>query len=424
MKAENGIFSNVKLQSRQAYVQKFTLVYSCVCLAFSLFFTPQEFNPRVAIPVNILLFLIAAPYWFRNTKASDVRLNVISQVSNALASIWICSFLGPTSHVNLIAVPQFILVLMMFEGRSRLLTSALGALCIFQLSLPLFPFVDTWYIEKRMKEENLVILRMFFDVTVLSLSTYQVKVIVNAWQDSMNEINREKLRVQHESEWRLRLLKILSHDIKEPMALSLQLIRKLEKSNLPVDLSVLRHIENSQVMIQDVIGNIQTYSSDHFDFNLPKTNLTVTDTLDKIGLWLKTRLDEKQIQLDIQGVDADHKLYVVSDLFIYQIFLNLISNTIKFSPHASQIVISTEMKNNKTRWILRDFGKGIALQNLTAEGISDPGTAGEVGAGLGIKIAKTFAKEQNISLSWLSAAEAGLDEKGTLVVIEQFSQTS
>ncbi len=165
------------LATRQSYVQRFTLIYSSTTLAFSAFFTPQDFNPYTAIPVNLLLFLIGAPYWFRKSSIHEARLNVVSQISNALASIWICSFLGPTSHVNLVAIPQFILVLMMFRGKSKPLTYLLGGMCVIQLSLPLAPFVNSWYLHKRMKEENLVILRELMDLSILLLTTYQFRVI-------------------------------------------------------------------------------------------------------------------------------------------------------------------------------------------------------------------------------------------------------
>ena len=155
-------------ETRQSYVRKFALLYCLASLSVSAFFTPQDFNPPVAIIVNILLYLIGAPYWFRNsTRLTPYSLNVISQVANAGATIWICSFLGPTSHINIVAIPNFIMALMMFHPVHSKSTVASAAASLALVMLPVFPFVDSWYAHKRMIESNLVILRSIVDIMIV-----------------------------------------------------------------------------------------------------------------------------------------------------------------------------------------------------------------------------------------------------------------
>ena len=413
------------LASRQSYVQRFTLIYSSFTLAFSAYFTPQGFNPKSAVPVNILLFLIGAPFWFRKSSISVVTLNVVSQVSNALASIWICSFLGPTSHINLVAIPQFILVLMMFGGQNRLLTYVLGAMCVFQLSLPLIPFVDTWYLHKRMKEENLIILRELLDLSILALTVYQFRVISDAWRDALNILSDDKVKLQSESEWRFRLLRILSHDIKEPMVSALQLLRKIRKNpNVNLEPKVINQLENSQIMIREIISNVETYAASNEDLPLPKEWVSPEDALAKLMPWLKSRLEDKSITMDTSGVRAEDRLWINPESFIYQIFLNLLSNAIKFSPPHSKITLTSDQKKGVVNWYIIDQGKGINAKALQQDGFTEPGTHGEPGSGLGIKIAVLIAKKQGIEITWKNiGASTSHATQGTEVLIQQKSPT-
>jgi K+-sensing histidine kinase KdpD len=109
---------------------------------------------------------------------------------------------------------------------------------------------------------------------------------------------------------------------------------------------------------------------------------------------------------------AEHRLYTNPESFIYQIFLNLLSNAIKFSPPHSTITLSSKTEGDEVIWKIRDQGKGIDEQALQTEGFSEPGTSGESGSGLGIKIAILIGKKQDINLNWKNDA-------GTIVTISQ-----
>ncbi len=420
MNSEFG--KNYYLDTRQAYVQRFTLIYSSICLLISCYFTPQDFNWIPAVIVNLLLFLIAAPYWFRKKNISNYLLNVISQVSNVLASIWICSFLGPTSHINMVAIPQFLLVLMMFGRKERTTRYILAGTCVLQLLLPLVPFVDEWYKEKRMIESNLVILRALIDLSILIISTFQFKHVVENWKGIVSLAEDEKLKFQKESEWRHKLIKILGHDIKEPMVYSLQLIRKSRKeSQDPSLVKYFNQIENALVSMREVISNVESFSFDTEVKDFPRVHVNVHEVLQRIIPWQKTRLEEKGITLDLSEVVQEHSLFVMADPFIYQIFNNLFINAIKFSPHNSKIIIKTNLdENNIMKWLIQDFGQGIKPSSFEDNNISTIGTDGEIGSSLGIKIAQTFAKKENISISWESShINPSVSTTGTVVILSQ-----
>ncbi len=396
------------LQNQQAYVERFTLIYCAIVMSFSAYFTPQDFNWKVALPVNALLFLIGAPYWFRKSRISKTTLSVISQIANALASVWICSFLGPTSHANLVAIPQFILVLMMFKGRSRLLTYLLGSLCVFLLSLPLFPFVHTWYAHKRMQEEALAILRYLLDLSVLALTTYQVHVITQSWQDAHRNLDQKRLHLERESIWRARLIRILSHDIKEPIVGALQMVRKLRKNpDTDKQASLINQLENSQMMIREIISNVESYSSTTETLELPTQSLSFSEVLEKLGPWIRSRIEEKRVTLGVDRLQSHHRFTANPESLSYQVVLNLLSNAIKFSPEGSRVDLETRSTGAGTEWIIRDHGKGIPEAAFEREGFSESGTSGESGSGLGIRIARLMAEKQGIQIRWTRETQGG-----------------
>jgi signal transduction histidine kinase len=419
---------------RQAYVRKFALAYSLTTLAFSLYFTPQEFNPKSAIPVNIGLFLIAAPHWFRNSKIPAYWLNVISQVANAGASVWICSFLGPTSHINLVAIPQFIMALMMFSGIHPKTTIAVAGLCLLQLMLPLFPFVDTWYLHKRMREPGLVVLRAILDVTIFSLSTYQFKIISESWNRLVARAEDEKALYQNRNEWRKKLLRILSHDIKEPMVHSLLAARNLKKKVSGDEASIVNQIESAQISIREMITNVEL-SNQELDMGTsgqvkaPVVAHSVQGVIEKLGPWFESRLKEKQVVLDLSGAAGEHLIQAAGDAFVYQVFMNLLSNAVKFTPRGGVVRIeSRAWPDGDVAWMIRDAGVGIGPEVFVAHTTPQPGTDGERGSGLGLKIARTFAEDNGIELVFLSPRlgvrhpRVEWEGPGTCVVLLQKAQ--
>ncbi len=243
-------------------------------------------------------------------------------------------------------------------------------------------------------------------------------MVSEAWRDALIVVKKEKNKLAEESEWRFRLLRILSHDIKEPMVSALQLLRKLRKgSSAEMDPKIINQLENSQMMIREIISNVESFASAHDHLSLPLAPLSPFEAIEKLTPWLKSRLEDKVIRIDTSKVDAAHTLLVNQESFMYQIFLNLLSNAIKFSPRDSVILLATDQtRDGRVIWKIRDEGKGISKEALGDAHFTEPGTAGESGSGLGIRIALLLAEKQNLKLEWETLV---LPERGTEVSILQ-----
>jgi signal transduction histidine kinase len=399
------------LKSRQHYVQRFTLAYACACLGFCVYISPWDLELPLVLAIHFLLFLIGAPFWFRRTRIPALTLNVVSQLSNFLAFTWIGAYLGPTSHVGLNAIPQFILVLMMFGGLNPGWSWTLGMLCVVELLLPVFPFIDTWYAHLRLPEEELFVIRRVFDMTVLFLSVFQFRMIVGAWREATQRLEAEKQNLIAVSEWRYRLLRILGHDVKDPATLALQLVRRIRKvAGESVDEELLEQVEKSQLLVRDIIASVEGYALSDTTLETARESCSASEMADKLRPWLETRLDEKSLRLDLSQVNPEHRLSVAPEAFAFQVLLNILSNAVKFSPQGGVIRLLTEKQADRTRWIVRDEGRGLD-QNALIEGLTQEGK--------GLRIATTFARLQNVEIRWVNRRAQGHAEIGTEVVLEQ-----
>jgi len=198
-------------------------------------------------------------------------------------------------------------------------------------------------------------------------------------------------------------------------------LRKLRKeAQNELELKTINRIENAQMVIREVISNVESLSSHDAHIELPMTWVSLDEVMNHITPWLKGRLEEKSIQLKIEGSPHQHKLFVHPEAFAYQIFTNLMTNAIKFSPSHSTITLKTWMTPEKMIvWSIQDEGLGISNADIS-DNYSVLKSADNFNSGLGIKIALTFSQKQNLKLEWISRGITNSPEiVGTKVLIQQ-----
>ncbi|MFT5619413.1 MAG: two-component system sensor histidine kinase/response regulator [Arenicella sp.] len=85
---------------------------------------------------------------------------------------------------------------------------------------------------------------------------------------------------------------------------------------------------------------------------------------------------------------------------IYQVFENLVSNAIKFSPKSGNVSLSLETENGKVCFSVRDSGPGLSDEDKSKlfnkfQKLSAQPTDGEHSTGLGLSIVKRFSEAMN-----------------------------
>ncbi|MCX6308628.1 MAG: sensor histidine kinase, partial [Bacteroidia bacterium] len=126
----------------------------------------------------------------------------------------------------------------------------------------------------------------------------------------------------------------------------------------------------------------------------------------------KNQLKDKDLRT---RVEVDNSLQFLCDKEqIYSICRNLLSNAIKFSQPGGEIVISNALVDDRVE--IRFHDNGIGMEPKMVETLFDntmdnkrPGTAGEIGSGLGMIIVKELVESNNGSISCISEPGKGTD---------------
>ncbi|VAX15200.1 hypothetical protein MNBD_IGNAVI01-2314 [hydrothermal vent metagenome] len=108
--------------------------------------------------------------------------------------------------------------------------------------------------------------------------------------------------------------------------------------------------------------------------------------------------------------DIDTRLFFKGDRnVINSVFLNLITNSIKFTRRGGQIRISADQNENMITVMVMDNGIGISKDNLEKlfridEHFSTSGTSNEIGTGLGLILCKELIEKNNGEI-WVRSEE-------------------
>jgi signal transduction histidine kinase len=211
-------------------------------------------------------------------------------------------------------------------------------------------------------------------------------------------------------------LAIVSHDLRSPLSGIVLGAETMiaQDSVIPAEkrLELLKQIAacaGEQITFVNDLLAIARNEADGQKLYLSTLRLSelAADTLRNISF----NADAKGIKVDLQ-VSPREPLVEGDRQRLLQLFNNLLTNAIKFTPPAGRIQIDISPEAHMVRLEIRDTGVGIAKDQLPR--IFDrfhtgrqTGTAGEPGSGLGLAIAKQVVELHQGSISIESAPDQG-----------------
>lgn len=215
-----------------------------------------------------------------------------------------------------------------------------------------------------------------------------------ASKNKLIEVNNRKLKELNEE--KNRLIRIVAHDLKNPLtsALSLAEMLKAKFSLLsPEETHSLSLIRRSLRRMYEMISKILDIKAiDAENLNIEFEAVNVQQVLNYLLEMFRNKADQKQINVisNIQEVYA-----MVDRNYFIQIIENLLSNALKFSDKGKSIQIQALDTEDKCRIIIKDFGPGISQIDLTDlfkenKPLSAQPTDGESSNGMGLSIVKKF----------------------------------
>lgn len=210
------------------------------------------------------------------------------------------------------------------------------------------------------------------------------------------------------------ILGIASHDLKNPLHIILSFIQILSDDELDKTEQQLYkgYIKDSANAMLDLINNLLDSAS---KFSKMQLNISRFDLLvlieSVVNKFYQLAADKKQ-KIIFECDKGKNYLIDGDRLRLKEVFENLISNAIKYSPLNETIIIKTDSINNKFRFSVKDNGPGMSDEDKQKifgkfQRLSAKPTGNETSTGLGLYIVKNVVEMHNGSITVESELHKG-----------------
>lgn len=230
---------------------------------------------------------------------------------------------------------------------------------------------------------------------------------------SFREIQKQNVELLQLNSEKNTLIDLVAHDLRNPLTSSKCAVEMLrdQPGNLTADQAdYVKLIDNALVRMKTIVNQIldvEVIESRQLRVNLHPQDISqilkeVTDGLQGFAR-----------QKNIAVVTVAEPVVAATDRsFLTQVFDNLVSNAIKYSPLGSEIVIRLSQHLHYVKFEVQDQGPGISSGEMATlfsryrRGSANP-TAGESSLGLGLSIVKKLVTALHGEVYCESGQEAG-----------------
>lgn len=226
---------------------------------------------------------------------------------------------------------------------------------------------------------------------------------ISAQKDQLEKLNGLKDR----------LMSIISHDLRHPLA-TIQTFFELS-TNEEMPASQLKPLQQhtSHVVQQtsQMLDNLLVWARLQIQNEQPPlTTMDAAGLVTEVVAQIEPMASKKQVKIETH-IPAQPLLVMGQDELLRIIARNLLTNAVKFSMPASTIVVSATANQGMFVLSVQDYGVGMTAEQLMSlqqqSGHSVAGTANEKGSGLGVFLVYELLKAMHGKLEIESAKEKG-----------------
>lgn len=207
------------------------------------------------------------------------------------------------------------------------------------------------------------------------------------------ELRRQNALLEQLDSEKTELMGILSHDLRNPLSAIRMLAESIGEEGRSAE-----YIRRKAGQVADTADNVLTLARNLLDINRLESGRMQLDAdpvpvktilaqaIDAHRTWAAT----KRIALAVDLPDDD-PVAIGDDAAIRQIFDNLISNAVKYSPSGREVRITLHGRTDAVRVVVEDDGPGFSTEDMARlyrkfSRLSAQPTAGEPSTGLGLSI--------------------------------------
>jgi len=234
---------------------------------------------------------------------------------------------------------------------------------------------------------------------------------INRQNKELEFANRELVELNEENK---NIIGIVAHDLKNPLTSIdglLKLIKIEARNNEQIEL--IEHASrSSQKMNELIIKILESQAIERSGLMPDMQAVSILPILNEVINDYSVKASDKKIKIITEyNIDQSSQIKLDSN-FTYQVFDNLLSNSIKFSPENKNITIRVFEKDNQMVVEIQDEGPGINKDDREKlyqkyQKLSATPTAGESTTGLGLSIVKKLVELMNASIIFKAPARGG-----------------
>ncbi|WPU66539.1 sensor histidine kinase [Peredibacter starrii] len=209
---------------------------------------------------------------------------------------------------------------------------------------------------------------------------------------------KKKQELNHSKDLTENLVRILCHDIKNPLSV-IQISSNY--LNRPQE-NTAKWVERIVIASNDIrqIADSVTLWISHRDgkVTMLQEPISIKDMIEHLDMAFEDKLREKNILLRLNMLCQNHCILGDKSAVYYQVLNNLVSNAIKFSYENSTIDVNFKATESHVMIEVRDYGTGIHEELIEKvfspfSVVSCPGTHNERGTGFGLSIVATIIEK-------------------------------
>lgn len=228
-----------------------------------------------------------------------------------------------------------------------------------------------------------------------------VFVLVFVRYRMVSRYNR-KLRALNEAQAqtiaeRDRIISVISHDLRQPVQGLNTFLELLEKGTVQLDSAqgrrMIRQTRDRGEQVYESMENLLSWlNAQHGCIEPHLGPLPLHDLVEDSCELLQSSILSKNIQ--VKNCVPENLTVLADERMLCTVLRNLIGNAVKYSMDGQRVSVTVEEDGDSVRVCVTDEGVGINAEAvekiLTGRAQSKPGTAGEKGSALGLRLVREF----------------------------------
>jgi signal transduction histidine kinase len=254
----------------------------------------------------------------------------------------------------------------------------------------------------------------------ISLGDYNVKVEGKSNTKEISElaetINNLGTKLETQENLRKRLSTDIAHELRTPITTLQSHMELMIEGIWEMDKERLKGCYDETIRLGNMVSDLSKIAQlENENLNFKKTLIDVNKIVESVIKVLEGEFFKKNIKLSHNGTEA---MIMGDSDKMKQVFMNLISNALKYSDTLGEIKVNVEKNNGKVAITINDNGIGIPKEDLPFiferfYRVDKSRTRNTGGTGIGLAITKALVEAQNGTISVES-----IEGKGSSFIVE------